>query len=333
MAQNFWILSLIAIVSWLFTFVNADTTVKVALGESIQDAMELLPDDGSLGVIEVEVGTYSENITISRSNIVFRPSGDGQVMLKQPVRDYAVVFINSDADDISFYDFIVVNSIGEAAGNQNAIRTYGKHLAMYNCKLVGFGDTAFFVRGNGYLYNTWVEGTVDFFYGEYNLYVYKSTIACSGQGAVTAASTLLDNTSGGFVFNKANFTPVISSIYDVRQEDDHSYSSPLSPDEYESSTILGRPWHNGPRVIIVQSNIMSHIKPEGYSPWNFSDEELENNVYYAEYDNTGPGADTSERVSWARQISADEAKPYLSPQTYFDNLDIGTDWIDPDYLD
>ena len=92
------------------------------------------------------------------------------------------------------------------------------------------------------------------------MYVYKSTLACSGQGAVTAASTLLDNVNGGFVFNKANFTPVISSIYDKRQESDHSYSQPLSPQEYEASVILGRPWHNAPRVTIVQSNIMGHIK-------------------------------------------------------------------------
>ncbi|KAI9264093.1 pectin lyase fold/virulence factor [Phascolomyces articulosus] len=319
--------------SWVLPILAAETTVQVTLGNSIQKAIDSLPADGSSAIIEIESGVYHENITISRPNIIFRPSTEGQVVLEQSVRDYAVVFIEAPGTDISFYNVDIINTIGEAAGNQNALRTYGERLAMYNCKLVGFGDTAFFVRGSGYLYNSWVEGTVDYFYGEYNLYVYKSTVACSGQGAVTAASTLLDNPAGGFVFNKANFTPVVSSIYDKRQENDHSYTDPLSPEEYESSVILGRPWHNGPRVIIVQSNIMSHIKPKGYDAWNFSEEELENNVYYAEYANTGPGADTSGRVSWSRQISEKEAAPYLSPQTYFNNLDLGTDWIDPEYLE
>ncbi|KAI9488243.1 pectin lyase fold/virulence factor [Zychaea mexicana] len=327
MLSKHYLLSLLAISSWFLpSILAASTTVKVSLGDSIQDAINSLPDDDSSAIIEVESGTYNENITISRPNIVFKPSESGQVVLEQSVENYAVVYIESTGENIAFYNFEIINSIGEAAGNQNALRTYGARLAMYNCKLVGFGDTAFFVRGSGYLYNTWVEG-------KYNLYVYKSTVACSGKGAVTAASTLLDNTAGGFVFNQANFTPVVSSIYDKRQEDDHSYSSPLSPDEYEASTILGRPWHNGPRVIIVHSNIMGHIRPEGWDAWNFSDEELKNNVFYAEYGNTGPGADTSGRVSWSKQISEEEATAYLSAKTYFDNLDLGTDWIDPEYLD
>ena len=79
--------------------------------------------------------------------------------MEQPVRDYAVVFIESAGERISFYNFDIINTIGEAAGNQNALRTYGERMAMYNCKIVGFGDTAFFVRGSGYLYNTWVEGS------------------------------------------------------------------------------------------------------------------------------------------------------------------------------
>ncbi|KAG2216837.1 hypothetical protein INT45_009463, partial [Circinella minor] len=299
----------------------------------IQKAIDSLPADDSFAFIEVESGTYKENITISRPNIIFRPSNEGKVILEQPVQDYAVVYIESAGERISFYNFDIINTIGEAAGNQNALRTYGERLAMYNCKLVGFGDTAFFVRGSGYFYNTWVEGTVDYLYGEYNLYVYKSTLACSGQGAVTAASTLLDNLNGGFVFNKANFTPVVSSIYDKRQENDHSYSDPLSPKEYEASVILGRPWHNAPRVTIVQSNIMGHIKPVGYDAWQFSEEELKNNVHYSEYGNTGPGANTSGRVPWSKQISEKEAAQYLSPKSYFDNLNLGTAWIDSKYLD
>lgn len=60
---------------------------------------------------------------------------------------------------LSFYDFIIVNTIGEAAGNQNAIRSYAPKLAMYNCKIVGFGDTSYFNKGSGFFYNVWVEGS------------------------------------------------------------------------------------------------------------------------------------------------------------------------------
>lgn len=73
------------------------------------------------------------------------------------------------------------------------------------------------------------------------------------------------------------------------------------------------------------------FRPYGYDAWEFTDEELAG-TFYAEYGNKGPGADTSKRVSWAHQLNADEAAPFLSAKTYFDNLNIGTDWIDSAYL-
>lgn len=81
------------------------------------------------------------------------------MVLENSVRSYAVLYIDYGADDLSFYDFIIVNTIGEAAGNQNALRTYANRLAMYNCKIVEFGDTAWFAVGSAYLYNTWIEGS------------------------------------------------------------------------------------------------------------------------------------------------------------------------------
>ncbi|CDS04911.1 hypothetical protein LRAMOSA07441 [Lichtheimia ramosa] len=321
---------LVATLSLLINCVWA-ATVKVSLDQSIQDAIDSLPADNSASIIEIESGVYDQSIIVKRPNIVFRPSNEGRVTLKTSIRDESVVLIESAAENVAFYDFDMINTIGEAAGNQRALKTYGAKLALYNCKVIGFGDTAQLVRGSGYFYNTWVEGTVDFIYGEYDLYCEGCTIAASGKGALTAASTLADDVHGGFVFHAANLTPVVSSIYDKRQENDHSYSSPLNPAEYQHSTILGRPWHNAPRVYFLESYIYDHIQPYGYDAWEFTDEELAG-TFYAEYGNKGPGADTSKRVSWAHQLNADEAAPFLSAKTYFDNLNIGTDWIDSAYL-
>lgn len=38
-------------------------------------------------------------------------------------------------------------------------------------------------------------------------------------------------------------------------------------------------------------------------------------VYYGEYECSGPGANLSGRVSWARILTAEEAKPFIG--TYF----------------
>ncbi|ORZ03532.1 pectin lyase fold/virulence factor [Syncephalastrum racemosum] len=311
---------------------SAAVTVKVSVGESIQSALDSLSDDGSQAIVEIESGVYKENITISRSNIIFRPSNAGQVTLTKSVENYAVVYIEQKAENLSFYDFVIINSIGEAAGNQNALRSYAPKLALYNCKIVGFGDTAWLSTGSGFFYNTWIEGTVDFIYGQADLYFLKSTIACSGQGAITAAAHLATDKKGGFVFNQCTFKPVISTIYKKRQENDHSYTNPLSSAEYAQSTILGRPWHNSPRVFFLKSTIGSHVKPAGYDAWHFTSEELKDNTYYAEYGNTGGGAGMSDRVSWVHKISSAEAAPYLSAKTFFNQLNLGTDWIDSSYL-
>ena len=59
---------------------------------------------------------------------------------------------------------------------------------------------------------------------------------------------------------------------------------------------LGRPWKEFSSTIIMQTSIDGFIAPEGWSPWmgNFGID----TCYYAEYNNRGPGADTSKRVQW-----------------------------------
>jgi pectinesterase len=56
----------------------------------------------------------------------------------------------------------------------------------------------------------------------------------------------------------------------------------------------------------------THILPIGWDPWKgdamFPDKEK--TVFYAEYQNTGTGANTAERVAWSHQLKSVEAKKY-----------------------
>jgi len=52
----------------------------------------------------------------------------------------------------------------------------------------------------------------------------------------------------------------------------------------------------------------AHIRPEGWHNW--SKPEREKTSFYAEYGNTGKGADIAKRVSWSHQLSKKEAKKY-----------------------
>ncbi|CAI0380324.1 unnamed protein product, partial [Linum tenue] len=67
-------------------------------------------------------------------------------------------------------------------------------------------------------------------------------------------------------------------------------------------SYLGRPWRPYARVLFFKSNFSQVVDPRGWDPWNLSDQK---GVIYAEYGNFGPGADTSNRVSWEKKLSVD----------------------------
>ena len=51
------------------------------------------------------------------------------------------------------------------------------------------------------------------------------------------------------------------------------------------------------------------IRPEGWQNWN--DAKNEATAWYGEFGSTGAGARTSERASWAHQLTAQQAAAFM----------------------
>lgn len=62
--------------------------------------------------------------------------------------------------------------------------------------------------------------------------------------------------------------------------------------------FLGRPWKDYSTTVVMESQLGSFIDPEGWSPWNKNVTAPADTVHYVEYDNHGPGAETTRRVPW-----------------------------------
>lgn len=88
-------------------------------------------------------------------------------------------------------------------------------------------------------------------------------------------------------------------------------------------TYLGRPWKLYSRTVIMQSEISDIINPAGWFEWD-GDFALDT-LFYREYQNTGAGANTANRVKWKGfkvMTSSSEAQPFTAA-----NFISGNDWL------
>lgn len=74
-------------------------------------------------------------------------------------------------------------------------------------------------------------------------------------------------------------------------------SDDLASSEGSIQTFLGRPWKQYSWTVYLQSYIDSLVDTSGWKEWN-GDFAL-STLYYAEYDNKGPGSNTTNRVTWS----------------------------------
>lgn len=86
--------------------------------------------------------------------------------------------------------------------------------------------------------------------------------------------------------------------------------SPL--DNLTVHTYLGRPWKNFSTTVIMNSQIGAFLSPKGWIEWT-PNVEPPSSIFYAEYQNMGPGSSLDQRVTWAGfkpTISSDQASQY-----------------------
>ncbi|OVA16177.1 Pectinesterase [Macleaya cordata] len=90
-----------------------------------------------------------------------------------------------------------------------------------------------------------------------------------------------------------------------------------------TKTYLGRPWKLYSRTVFMQSFLGDLIEPEGWSEWK-GDFALDT-LYYGEYDNWEPGANTSSRVTWTGYYVITD--PAVAENFSVAELIQGEDWL------
>ncbi len=198
----------------------------------------------------------------------------------QKIGTFRTPTLSIDADDFTVENMTITNDAGPV-GQALAVAVNGDRVLFRNCRFVGNQDTVFLNRGRQYFEGCTIEGTTDFLFGGATAWFEDCDIHSLASSYITATSTPPE-AAFGFIFNRCR----------------------VSVAEGEA-TFLGRPWRDHAATLFMRCELGAGIRPEGWHNWDKPWREATSR--YLEYRNTGPGADRSGRVSWARELTPEEA--------------------------
>ncbi|EEE63420.1 hypothetical protein OsJ_18232 [Oryza sativa Japonica Group] len=282
--------------------VNGVVTVDQGGGgnyTTVGDAVAAAPSnlDGSTGhyVIYVAGGVYEENVVVPKHKRYIMMVGDGvgQTVItgNRSVVDGWTTF-NSATFAVVGQGFVAMNmtfrnTAGPSKHQAVALRSGADLSAFYGCSFEAYQDTLYAHSLRQFYRRCDVYGTVDYVFGNaavvFQSCAFLSRLPLPGQcNTVTAQGRSDPNQNTG------------TSI--------QGCSLLAAPDLAAAGhggrtlTYLGRPWKNFSRTVVMESYVGGLVDPAGWMPWS-GDFALDT-LFYAEYNNSGPGADTSRRVAW-----------------------------------
>jgi len=219
------------------------------------------------------------------------------------------------APNSKIYNVNIKNTFGESSSNGQAIAlsAYGSNQGYYGVGLYGYQDTLLAETGYQVYAKCYIEGAVDFIFGqEGQVWIDSTDIRVSaGGGAITASGRTSSSSDSYYVINKS----------DVAAATESTASSFEAPGE--GTVYLGRPWTEYARVIFQNTVLSDIINSAGWEVWSTSEANTED-VTFAEYGNTGAGA-SGTRASFASKLSSAIAITTVLGSDY-------ADWVDTTYL-
>lgn len=270
--------------------------------KTVQQAIMAVADNSTtITEIFVKKGTYKERITVPVQKINITLIGEDVNNTILTFDNYASKLDSTGkpfgtSRSASFYVYangftaknITFENSSGPVGQALAIYVAGDKDAFFGCRFLGFQDTIY-TNGRGtreYYKDCYIEGTTDFIFGAATALFDHCDIFCKKGGAYISAASTLDTTKYGYVFLHCN----------------------ISGNAPDNSFALGRPWRPYAKVVYLYCDLGKMISDGGWDNWRNADNEK--TAYYAEYKNTGPGYKPAKRVTWAHQLTDEEAKNY-----------------------
>jgi polygalacturonase len=286
---------------------------------SIQEAVYALPGDG--GTINIQPGTYREVVHVTKPKV--RLIGDAAdptrvVIVYDKAAGNSGGTLNSATVDVRGDDFFARGITFQNdfwAKNPNpaevlptggaqaiALAISGDRAVLRNIRVLSGQDTLYLsskscageqgpcVPARQYLADCYVEGHVDFIFGDAKAYFSNCEIHGLARGNVmyTAQSKHYPEEDSGYVFDHCK----------------------LTADPGAKRIILGRPWRPYSTVVFLDTDIQASLEPAGWSEWHPGETHSLDTSYYAEFQSSGPGANPAARDPHSHQLTPPEAKKW-----------------------
>ncbi|KAL9265960.1 putative pectinesterase/pectinesterase inhibitor 41 [Drosera capensis] len=289
------------------------------ISDAVADAPEQTEAGNGYFVIYVMAGVYEEYVSIPKSKTYLLMVGDGInatiVTGNRSVIDGWTTF-NSATFAVVADGFIAVNmtfqnTAGAIKQQAVAVRSGADLSAFYSCSFEAYQDTLYAHSLRQFYKQCDIYGTIDFIFGNAAVVFQDCNIfprqPLQGQfNTITAQGRTDPNQNTGTSIQGATITA----------------APDLASSNFTVETYLGRPWKNYSTTVFMESYMDAVINPAGWHEW--SGTFALDTLYYAEYDNSGPGSNTTDRVTWPGYhiIDANTAENFT-----VSNFISGDDWL------
>ncbi|KAK9096485.1 hypothetical protein Sjap_021982 [Stephania japonica] len=299
---------------------KADLTVAqdgTGTHTTIQDAVNAVTKKKQTRtVIYVKAGVYFENVIVAKEhwNIVMYGDGSTNTTVSGSLNyaDGASTFkcgtfqVNGKgfvARDIGFK-----NTAGPEKHQAVALRSSADLSVFYRCAFDAYQDTLYTHKNRQFYRDCFITGTVDFIFGNAAVVFQNCSIQPrqplpNQYNTITAQGKIDKDNATGISIHRCTIT---------------------ANGQVTARTYLGRPWKNFSTTVIMGSMIDGMVDPAGWIAWS-QNTEPPTTIYYAEYNNSGPGAALDDRVKWAgyRPAMSDEKAHTFTVDPFFK----GSRWI------
>ncbi|PIN14331.1 Pectinesterase [Handroanthus impetiginosus] len=227
-------------------------------------------------------GSGADKTILEWGDTAKTPGPDGHPLGTFASATFAVNAPYFIAKNITFKSTTPVPAPGKNGVQAVAFRISADTAAFVGCNFLGAQDTLYDHSSRHYYKDCYIEGSVDFIFGN-GLSLFEN---CEVH-AITPVTGAVTAQGRSSIFDDTGFSFVNCKV-----------TGALFAYTYMNNIIIPKGWHD------------------------WGDPSREMTVFYGQYKCTGPGASFAGRVSWSRQLTDEEAKPFISL-----SLIDGSEWI------